>query len=646
MKRVKYYASNNFLFGRNLEKIETYEIPEYESVTINDAIEYFCIHKYFSSGARSKYWTEENHNQYKDKSNKLYSLSLRFFNNINTDNILNLHSELDRNYHPEFWELFDKCKLFKTITEDLFSQLISSKFSSPYDFLKYRNIVNTYGDSIRNSIIQSNNAVPLLLHIYELPYTDNTTLYLPSEFSGEDLCSCIDKFINSEHPNINYLEKIIQMQPSKIFPITDELRLKAKRKHNSELRHIQERGVSISYGIGIAFSSEQKEVKLNTSEGRNYSITYSTKWLLDTLDYPSILNNFIYVFEYCDICMRCSLVSHEYDAGIFELINRNKSSRIYPINHSFNFRNTLSLMQIHSYYSFLESNGIDLVNVVKWFFTEYLQEEYGCPELRVSFPTNNHTYAEKCYALLIALESILRQFELYSKHKEIDFELLSMSTKPVLFENIKSLIKGKYLYGLGDNYKAITHHLFSDQSLLAYVKRLPNGYTSFYDHIKHEKVYKNDYIEIEHPTLEYLCNHDIISIGDDGLIFFKDIKKVTLFYDLHKNEVACVKCYSSDFNSTIKDFVYNGYGEIKDTLLSTPEINYFNYILNRAEYDNGLELRNTYIHGIQQANTNEEAHKQNFYAILRILIILAIKINDDFYLYNVEQNQNKNIVNS
>ena len=70
----------------------------------------------------------------------------------------------------------------------------------------------------------------------------------------------------------------------------------------------------------------------------------------------------------------------------------------------------------------------------------------------------------------------------------------------------------------------------------------------------------------------------------------------------------------------------------KSTLFSKPETNYINYLLNRAEYDNGLEIRNRYMHGIQQVNLNEEEHKQNYLILLRLFILLAIKINDDFCL--------------
>ena len=59
----------------------------------------------------------------------------------------------------------------------------------------------------------------------------------------------------------------------------------------------------------------------------------------------------------------------------------------------------------------------------------------------------------------------------------------------------------------------------------------------------------------------------------------------------------------------------------------------------RLEFVNGLEIRNKYIHGIQQVNMNEDEHKQNYYILLRLFVLLAIKINDEFCLRDSNEEQ-------
>ena len=57
-------------------------------------------------------------------------------------------------------------------------------------------------------------------------------------------------------------------------------------------KKVFENGAFFSYGTELSFSPEQKEEKKAEIVGRKFSVSYSTVWLCDTLDYPSILNNF------------------------------------------------------------------------------------------------------------------------------------------------------------------------------------------------------------------------------------------------------------------------------------------------------------------------------------------------------------------
>ena len=81
------------------------------------------------------------------------------------------------------------------------------------------------------------------------------------------------------------------------------------------------------------------------------------------------------------------------------------------------------------------------------------------------------------------------------------------------------------------------------------------------------------------------------------------------------------------------------YLEFEDTLLSKPESALFNYYLNKAEFINGLDLRNGYMHGVKQTIVDEKHHEFNYFIILRLFIDLIIKINDEFCLKDLWQKQ-------
>ncbi len=403
--RVQYYKSNDIFFGHNLRKIETITIPEISQIDINDAIEYYEIKIYFDEGTRLKTWSDNEFNEYKEKSKKLYGLSVRFFNKIDNDSIIQQYSSIDYFYCSKFWVLFDTCKLFEKISDATFDQLIHTDYISPSDIFLYKKTVEKYGSVLRNYILENEFCISIILDVYEQNYTKKNKLFLPKELTGDDICFYLESYIDSEHPNINRLDVIVHMQCTKDFPITDEIRLRAKRRYKTEMEKMSESGIRVEYGLSVTFSPDQTEIKLPIQNENDRGISYSTKWLIDTLDYPSILNNFIYVFEYVDIPqMRCLQVSKVNDMGVFERIAISESSRVYPCGSAFHTINGLASIQMNAYYSFLHHNNIRLEDVLKWFFTEYLQSEFNCPEIRVSFPSENLTYAEKCSTIITAFE--------------------------------------------------------------------------------------------------------------------------------------------------------------------------------------------------------------------------------------------------
>lgn len=632
-------------YGRKLEKIETIDIPEYNRIDINDAIEFYEIKKYFDDGAYSKSWTDEQREKYNEKSKKLFELTMRYFNVLTDSTIVQEYEEIeDYPYRTAFWQLFDKCKLYNKISETAFNAILQSMNCSLHDILLHKSIVMKYGKEIRNIILGSFENMRFIIHVYEQNYTNSENLYLPEELTPEDKCQFIEAYIDSDYPNLNYIETISLMQPSKDFPISDLLRLKAKRKNQDLSKKVFEDGAFFSYGTELCFSPDQTEEKKAEGADRKFSVSYSTKWLLDTLDYPSILNNFVFIFEYVDYPqMRCSHVAKESESGVFERTMQSKSSRIYPVNYAFRFADGLAQMQMHAYYGFLRQNQIRYEDVLEWFFTKYLQEEFGCPEIIASFPSEGASYCEKCITVCSLLDSVLKQFTLFAETDEIDFELLSMIQGSKKFGDIPSLVKKKYIYGRGNTLNNLKNTIFSDQCMLSFVPRIHNEgktYSRLFDLLYNENVYLSDYHEHYIPTIKWLEENELITIEDSGLIHLGNIYKIAILHDLFYNGVISKWHFDPNALPVIQEWVDAGLLVEKSSLLTQQEVNYFDYILNNAKYDNGLQLRNKYAHGNQLTITDENEHKNNYYYFLRFFTILAIKINDDFILREMFDNAN------
>lgn len=635
-ERVKYYSSIDMLFGFNLAKVENMQIPAYEAININDAIEFYEISRYLDQGVRLKTWSDEAFQEYQARSAILVGLTKRFFKQIDDGNIIELYRQIDIEYLSVFWMLFDNCNLYNRISSSTFEALINGERISPHDMFLYKNIVRKYGMVLRNYILENAHFITIILHVYEQDHTPGDKLHLPDELSGEDIGHYIESYVDGDRPNANHLRTIVEMRCSKRFPITDEIRLKAKRRLEKELEELSKTGVNISHGIRLSFNLEQTDVVLTTNEAEEHAISYSVQWLLDTLDYPSILNNFICVFEFVDVPQMRSLhVNKTSHSGVMERALSSKSSRVYPANFYFKYMNGIASMQMHAYYDFLSKQGIRLEEVLEWFFTEQLQAEYGCPEIRLSMPSSNSSYAEKCSSIISAFESVLKQYSLYVKNGEIDFDLVRMSTTPVLFSNVKSMIADKYLYGTGADYDQLSFVLFSDQCIYHFVDRIykeGRSYKCVFDLLRHEDVYLSDYREIEYVAFEDLAKFDLVKIGDDGKITLKDVAKLIVLRDLYENDVVSQWNYAPAMKDAISFFVEKGMVRASSTLFSQPEIDYLNYMLNRSEYSNGLEIRNRYVHGIQQVSNDEDEHMYNYLTLLRLFVLLAIKVNDEFYL--------------
>lgn len=72
--------------------------------------------------------------------------------------------------------------------------------------------------------------------------------------------------------------------------------------------------------------------------------------------------------------------------------------------------------------------------------------------------------------------------------------------------------------------------------------------------------------------------------------------------------------------------------EFGSTLFSVSEQQYLNYLFNRAEFSNGLDLRNKYVHGSHAPASEDGEHRTNYYIFLRTLAFIIIKLNEEFCL--------------
>lgn len=76
------------------------------------------------------------------------------------------------------------------------------------------------------------------------------------------------------------------------------------------------------------------------------------------------------------------------------------------------------------------------------------------------------------------------------------------------------------------------------------------------------------------------------------------------------------------------------------SLFSKDEVDYLNYVLNDRSFDNGLSLRNKYLHGSYYAE-NEKENEIDYFKLLKIYALIIIKINEEFCRNNDTWNKSK-----
>ena len=69
-----------------------------------------------------------------------------------------------------------------------------------------------------------------------------------------------------------------------------------------------------------------------------------------------------------------------------------------------------------------------------------------------------------------------------------------------------------------------------------------------------------------------------------------------------------------------------------ETLFSKSEQSYFNYFLNKREFTNGLDMRNSYLHGTQANPEEIQEHEYAYYSYLKLLTLILLKIEDDLLI--------------
>ena len=505
------------------------------------------------------------------------------------------------------------------------------------EILTQKNIMNYYSQLITEHLINPEHCVKsaelLISHFLEDVEIKQSRLSFPNELTGEMKEAIIRNYISHNDANPNYFRLIAESQSTTDLPLQDKTRLEAQRKYDDHSKTLFTENSGFKYGVQIGFSETQiEEFLVEDSIDHTISIMYSTKWIDENQDYPTLWNNFIYLFEYVDRFFRSTFISQPAQLGIFERYLNIKGKRTYVTGIDFTMKSMMSKLQMVAYFKQLSRLNIKLESMFKWFFEEYLLDEFNAIGFVFHTPSDGTTDLEKCKLLASEIDSVLQQFALFVDDGNIDRDLLEISSKPMKFENIPSFCKEKYVYPNDGICSNCMHLLFSDQSDITYTNRIKSKYHDFFSLINSEIMNIEDFSEHQKYHIEWLHKNSCINIGGNGELTLA-IEKASILYDLYNNQVSCIS-YLDRYRTVLDIMAASNEIRYESSLFSRPEQSYMSYILNKSMYSNGYDLRNKYIHSTH--SLSPEAHKNDYIELLKIMVLIIIKINEEFCLREKE----------
>lgn len=628
--RVKFYSNSDMTTAYNFNKaIEVSKLITDKDYTINEILEFYNILKIFNP-EYLKYQNEDIRDNCIKTSKQINKMIGKFCYNIDENNIEEYLNDVEFNYVEDFFEIIDKYKIYERISKEKISDLLDKKTSYLHIILHNKNVVFVYDEIIREKLLKNRDSAELLLDEFEVDHSGN---YIPRTFpkslTNEDKNIILVNYINSEFTNLNYLRLIVNLQATNELNVYDKTKLLAKRKAEEQEKKLFENNPGIEMSTLVLFKENLKETVEYNIKDQNWEFSYDINWIKENKnDNSTLLNNFIYLFEYVDRQMRWNLVSNINSMGVFERDIFMRSKRDYHIGAAFNRLNQLADIQMYGYCVQLQKLNVRIEDVLEWFFNYYLVKEFNIENYNISFPSKDSNYLEKCRTILPEIDSCLKQFNYLVEDGKIDPELLQISSTHLFFKDVKSLLKNKYVYSNGREYDLIAYYFFSDQCMLSYVEKKKKSYKNFYELLLTEKIKKEEVVKYEQSSLKKLIDDNYIYIDDDGYIRIKNKVQITILYDLYNNDVISYWKLNEKQRKEIDVLVEKGLLRFESTLFSKPEQDYLNYYLNKSEFINSLDLRNMYGHGTQPFG-NEDIHHSNYIRFLKLFVLIIIKINDE-----------------
>ncbi|NYD40067.1 hypothetical protein [Nocardioides panaciterrulae] len=633
-RRLRFYGLSDYATFFQLEQVvgllgalDSSQQPS----EVNDVVEIHHAGRFADQDLFPASVTEEERRALRARIADVRRIVGTFFSQVDDANFATRITEVDFQYHTDVLDLLARNGVFHRCSASVVLPALKQARFHTGELLSNAALVRAYDAEVRALLLASPKHAEQIIAKH-LQADGGRDIHLPQSLTADDSRGLIETYIDSDGPNPNYLKLVADARTDRNTGIDPKLKLKAQRAYDAYWKKHFETNEGIKTGCEIRVADDQDDPVATSLDGLVGKYSYSREWLNASLDNPSILNNFIYLFEFSSHHMLLNFPSFSAQLGVVErfLVTTGKDS--YRTGAAFDHSNQASFLQLVMYEQFLRSESIELENVLAWFFEDYLPAEFGVDNLRFRPASSTASFLEKARHLFAEMESVLKQYSLYVENGQLDPELLAMTSEQLSYRAIPSFVEGKYVY-VTDNpeVRRIQHLLFSDQAVLGYIDGSLQEDTFARLILKHDVPYEA-FAEHQRADIDFLVEGGIVENENGKPLRFANLAQFEVLLSLNNFEAASFNRHSQASQDAIEEMEQKGWVTRRSSLLTAPESSYFNYMLNQSEFSNGPDLRNRYLHGSQADGEDDREHFHTYIHALRLLVALVIKINDDLEL--------------
>ena len=634
--RVRFFSPGDMSSYYNLQKAELIigSFSEEKLYTdVNEVMELYHIRQFIDNGIVLKEWSKD----FVAKTDVFKRIVANYFKSIPPNKLHEVYASVDFEYKETFWKIIDVYNIKGILNKENLTTICRGDKFTLLHILRCNRIVQHHNTTLAALLKEHENAAEWLLDHYVARHENSTKepIIVPMALSIKDKEEIIDKYLErGKNTNLNYVQLVINAKDQKdVLIISPKTKLKAHKLEQELVQQYFRPGAGIPMRTTVRMSREEdiEPVSCHLEEGHFIVCTYDAK-LIDKLTNTEIIFYFQDAFEYLTKMGFINLISMSSQEGVMERYLGLTAKDTYRENLDFKSKDQLSVIQMIAMEKTVNEIGRRIEDAIKSFYEDFLSEQYGYPSLKITVPSADSSYVEKFRAFAPEMDSIVKQYNLYSKEGEIDPELLALESSIKVTDSASCVDKKYYIVNDGNSDLQIVFNLlFGDQSMLTFVDPYKDeNYPSLFSLLMTMKPIDYSKYELwQKETLQPLIEKRLVAIGDNSILQVLDWPKILVLQQLYKFKACSFWYYPSKMKESILEMACAGWVTCCNKLLTPEEQNYFSFILNNERYTNAYAIRNLYVHGGNPSIDDEKYHEIAYARLLIMFVLLLLKINDD-----------------